>query len=86
MTLHIDEKRERYVLDRLKREGRHGTVQHIAPDTFVYTVELFDTGEMMAWVKSYTGRILSIEGTNQQAIDSFYRDMERLQSLYGGDA
>jgi hypothetical protein len=85
MKLHIDEEKEGYVLERLKREGRGGEISHVGKDTYFYTKELFDATEMMAWVKSFTGRILSLEGTNREAIDYFYRDMERMSKMYGGD-
>lgn len=85
MKLHIDEEKEGYVLERLEREGRGGEIRHVDKDTYLYTRELFDATEMMAWVKSFTGRILSLEGANREVIASFYRDMERMAALYGGD-
>lgn len=86
MKLRIDEEKEGYVLERLKREGRMGTVSHIDKDTYLYTACLLDISETMAWVKSFTGRILSLEGTDQKAIDFFYRDMERMATMYGGES
>lgn len=85
MKLRIDEENEKYLIERLKREGRGGEILHVEKDTFLYTKELYDTTEMMAWVKSFTGRILSLEGTNREAIGYFYRDMERMSSMYGGE-
>ena len=84
MKLRIDEVKEKYVLDRLKREGRGGEVLHVGKDTFLYTKELYDTNEMLAWVKSFTGRILSLEGINREAVDKFYQDMARMAEMYGG--
>ncbi len=85
MKLHIDEKKEGYVLERLKREGRSGEIHHVGQDIYLYTVELFDTSEMMAWVKTFTGRIISLEGTSQEVVNCFYKDMERMAALYEGD-
>jgi predicted DNA-binding transcriptional regulator YafY len=85
MTLYIDEEKEKYVLERLRREGRGGKIERIEQDTFLYTATLYDITEMMAWIKSFTGRILSLEGSNREAIDYFYRDMERMAALYGGE-
>lgn len=84
MTLFIDEKRESYVLQRLKREGRGGIVEKVEENVFRYTANVTDTGEMMGWVKTFTGRILSLEGDNRGAIARFYEDMRRMQRLYGG--
>jgi len=73
------------VLERLRREGRGGLIERLGKDVYLYTKELHDVTEMMAWVKSFTGRILSLEGTNKEAVDHFYRDMDRMAALYGGD-
>jgi hypothetical protein len=86
MTLFINEETERYVLDRLEREGRSGVVTRLEQNIYQYSIELFDTNEMMAWIKTFTGRIISLEGTNQVAIKLFYNDMARLQQMYGGNA
>ena len=85
MKLRIDEEKEKYVLERLKREGRGGEIHHVDKDTFQYTNELFDTNEMLAWVKSFTGRILSLEGTSRETVDKFYQDMARMAAMYGGE-
>ena len=86
MKVFVDEENEGFVLDRLQREGRGGEVSRVDKDTWLYTIELFDVAEMMAWVKSFTGRIISLESTNQEAVDFFYRDMERMAAMYGGVA
>ena len=82
MTLRIDEQREGYVLSRLKREGRGGTVEKIEENTFQYFIELFDTGEIMSWVKSFTGRILALEGSDAATLYRFHHDMRRMQKHY----
>jgi hypothetical protein len=86
MTLLINEETERYVLDRIEREGRGGVVTRLEQNVYQYSIELFDTNEMMAWIKSFVGRIISLEGTNQSAIKLFINDMTRMQRIYGGDA
>ena len=40
---------------------------------------------MMAWVKTFTGRIISLEGTSKEVIKCFYEDMERMSAMYEGD-
>lgn len=82
MVIHIEEHREQYILDRLKREGRNGTISKINDNTYEYSVQVFDSNEMMNWVKTYIGRIISIEGTNQQVINKFYHDINRMKRLY----
>ena len=81
MDLYIDEETELFVLHRLQREKRHGQIEKIAENHYRYTIQVTNAGELMAWVKSFTGRILRISSSNPQ-VYQFYNDMERLQSMY----
>lgn len=84
MTLFIDERNEGYVLNRLAREGRGGQIKRMGQNQFCYSIEVSDSNELMSWVKTFTGRIISLMGDNQQVIDRFYQDMVRMAKLYGG--
>lgn len=86
MTLAIDEETEPYVLDRLRREGRGGTVRRLGQNRFRFSVEVTDSCELMGWVKTFTGRILSVEGDSPAVVSRFYRDMERMAALYREEA
>ena len=52
---------EQYLLNRLQREGKNGHITRIAPNTFVYETDVFDANEMLPWIRTFTGRILSLE-------------------------
>ncbi len=82
MLLHIDEEREQFILDRIKREGRGGSITKINPNVFSYKVETYDSQELMPWVKSFIGRIIKLSGDNKLVINRFYHDMEELEKLY----
>lgn len=82
MKLHIDEQREEYVLERLKREGRGGEILKVCENTFLYTGNFFDTNEMLAWVKSFTGRILDLQCSNEAALQKVTLDLERMYQMY----
>lgn len=82
MILRIDEQREQYMLDRLKREGRNGTITRVSDNTYSYSTQVFDTNEMMPWVKTFIGRIIFIEGTNKQVINKFHQDIGRMKRMY----
>ncbi len=83
MVLHIDEREEKYVLERLTREGRHGTVNRIAENTFEFVVDVPDTLEMVPWLRTFIGRIISIEGTETGVIAQFKRDIMAMGRLAG---
>lgn len=84
MILHI-EHHESYILDRVIREGRFGTVKKIDDETYEYGIDVYDCMEMMPWIRTFIGRILSLEGTNKQMIDLFYDDLNKMNALYGGE-
>ena len=82
MTLRINEKTEGFVLERLEREKRCGNIRKIDNDLFEYTSEVFDINEMMSWVKTFIGRIVSVESTNKRITDKLYRDIARMKRIY----
>lgn len=82
LTLHIDENNETFILERLHREGKGGIIQHIGENTFTYEKEVFDGNEMMPWIKTFTGRILSFESNNTSLQHKFYRDMQTMITMY----
>ena len=82
MKLHVDESREQYILDRIKREGQGGNVTKVEENTFLYTKEVLDTNDMIPWMRTFTGRILGLEGTNESVINRFYEDMKEMARMY----
>ena len=60
-------------------------VEQVEPGLWRCTRYVYDTGEMMNWVKTFIGRIVSLEGDNQRVIDRFYDDIRRMAELYGGE-
>jgi hypothetical protein len=87
MKLHIDEKREQYIIHRILREGQGGELTCLGTNTFLYTKEMFDSSDMSPWIKTFTGRILALEGTNELVIKRFYNDMNQMAEMYsiGGE-
>lgn len=82
LRLSIDEEKEPYVLKRLYREGKGGEILKIREHEYLYTGAFFDTNELLSWVKSFTGRILDIQGTCEPAILKVTRDWERMYQMY----
>jgi len=84
IKLYIDEENEGYIIKRIDREGRGGKLEKVDKNTFIYSKEIFDTNEIMSWVKSFTGRIISIEGASEFVTNKFYDDMKRMKDMYLG--
>lgn len=85
LTLKIDEISEDFIIERLQREKRNGTLEKIGDNRFVLTIDVFDPNEVMHWAKSFIGRIISIEGGNKNIRERFYRDIIRMNKMYGRD-
>ena len=83
MTLRIMEPYELYILQRLEMEGRGGTITRISDNTYTYEIKVFDGNEMMPWVKTFIGRIISFESDNEYLQTKFQRDMEQMIRMYG---
>lgn len=84
LTISADEEREKYIIDRLEREKRCGTLEKVGENLLCLTYDVFDAGEMMHWVKSFIGRIVGIECDNEAVADKFARDISRMYRIYCG--
>lgn len=82
LTLHINEMSEHHILNRLKREGKGGVIQRTAPDTFTYEIDVFDANEMLPWIRTFIGRVISIESDCPQLAARFQRDFQTMYHMY----
>lgn len=82
MTLKITEPSEHYIVDRIQREGRGGTVTKIKENIYQYETEVFDCNEMLPWIRTFTGRILSLKCTDELVEKRFYQDLQTMYGMY----
>ena len=82
MTPYINEKTENFVIKRLEREGRGGHIEKIDENIFKYSVDIYDTNELTTWIKTFTGRIIKLEGDNKRVIQLFYDDIKTMTQMY----
>ncbi len=82
MTLQVLEPEEHYIVERLIREGRGGTVTRTAQDAYTYEISVFDCNEMLPWIRTFIGRILSLECTAKSVEQKFYRDLQTQYQTY----
>lgn len=82
MEIVLDEKSESYILGRLEREGRGGSLKRLEPGVYEYTRLCLDAAELLPWVKSFTGRIRSFSCTNRSVEQRFMDDMNLMKSWY----
>lgn len=82
MKIYVDEKREMYIVNRLEREGRGGVVTRLCENEYLYEGSFFDTNEASPWIKTFIGRILSLECSNPIIKQRFYRDIHKMAQMY----
>lgn len=85
MTVHVS-KGEEYIVQRLEREKRCGTVYALDNHTYSFTADVYDAAEMLPWIRTFIGRIIGLSCSNQSVINTFYADLSAMQSMYGGDS
>ena len=84
MTLHF-EADERFIIDRLEREKRSGRVEIIDEHTCKFIADVYDANELMPWLRTFIGRIEKLECSNKSVEELFYKDLDEMCRMYGGD-
>ena len=84
MTVYVHEK-EPFIVGRLEREKRNGTVEKISRHYYRYSADVYDPMEMMPWIRTFIGRIVVLKCSVLAVEKRFYEDMEVMYALYGGD-
>ena len=84
MTIRVDEG-EGHIPQRLEREKRNGRVQQIDENTYLFSADVYDAAEMLPWLRTFIGRIIKLECSNQSVVDTFYADLDAMIRMYGGD-
>lgn len=74
---------EPYILDRLMRERRVGRVERVDAQTYRFTAEVCDTGEMIPWIRSFIGRITAMTLSKRTAEERFKNDLRAMYRMYG---
>ncbi len=84
MTLHFEDN-EQHIPRRLEREKRIGHVEMIDQNTCKYIADTYDASEMLPWIRTFIGRIEKLECSDQSVVERFYKDLQQMLDLYGGE-
>lgn len=74
---------EEYIVARIRREGRQGRLRQAGEDAYLYEIEAFDLSEMIPFLRTFVGRILSMESTDKEFEARFAQDVRDMYALYG---
>lgn len=76
---------EQHIVRRMEREKRCGTVEMIDEHHYRYTADVFDTNEMLPWIRTYISRITRMNFSNRTAENRFKDDIREMYRIYGID-
>ena len=76
---------EPFIVDRLQREKRNGAITQLNEETWLFSTDVYDAREMLPWIRTFTGRIVSLECSDSDVIKRVYDDLEDMYSMYGAE-
>ena len=81
-TVKINDKEE-HIVRRLEREKRIGKVEKMDEHTYRFTAEVYDTGELLPWIRTFICRIVQMNFSNRTQENKFKEDLEAMYCMYG---
>ena len=84
MSIHA-ETSEPFILQRLIREKRNGTVTVLDDHTYLYQTDTYDAMEMLPLIRTFIGRIVRLECSNTRMMERYCQDLDAIAALYGGE-
>lgn len=81
LTLFIDEQKEDFIINRILREGRGGSLVRLSNNIYQYSKYLYDINEASPWIKTFIGRIIKFEGP-KWVEHKFDNDLLLMAKLY----
>jgi hypothetical protein len=76
---------EDYLVQRLEREKRSGRIEKVNDYTYKFVADVYDATEMLPWIRTFIGRIVSLDCSNHHLTETFYSDLAAMEQMYGGD-
>ena len=76
---------EQYIINRINNEMRCGELTQIDSqnDLYRFYAQVFDSREMIPWIRTLICRIVKINFSNTIIQEEFEADLRRLYSIYG---
>ncbi len=74
---------EKHIIGRLNREKRIGRVEKIDNNTYRFIADVYDTNELIPWLRTFICRITELKCSNKAVEKQFKKDIEELYCIYG---
>ena len=77
------EEDEQFIVKRLEREKRVGTVEKLDEHTYRFSADVYDASELNPWIRTFICRITEYHCSNRMAEIRFKRDLAQMYHMYG---
>ena len=81
-TVKVEED-EDYIVKRLYREKRIGTVERLDEHTYRFSADVYDSSEMIPWIRTFICRIVKLNFSNRSVENQFKKDLRAMYGMYG---
>ena len=76
-------KGEEYIVSRLEREKRCGKVTKLDEETYRFSADLYDSYELVPWIRTFFGRIKRLKCSNKTVSNQIKFDIVKMSKQYG---
>lgn len=81
-TVRIEEGEE-HIVRRLQREKRIGRVERIDDYTYRFAADVYETSELIPWIRTFICRIVKLNFSNRTIENKFKQDIREMYEMYG---
>ena len=81
--IHFEED-EKFILQRLEREKRCGTVTLLDNNNAQFDADVFDPQEIIPWARTFICRITFFDCSDKSVARRFYGDIRKMKQMYDG--
>lgn len=81
----VADQNEDFIVRRLEREKRVGTVTQVDQNTWQFCADLYDLSEIVPWIRTFICRIKEINFSDEQLQKQFLADLRQIYDEYCGE-
>lgn len=74
---------EEYIVQRLEREKRCGRVEQVDEMHYRYVADVYDTTEMIPWIRTFISRITKMNFSDRTVENRFKANIQAMYRMYG---
>jgi predicted DNA-binding transcriptional regulator YafY len=82
LKFHLNPENEAAILQRVRREGRHGAFKKIGEYCWLYQIQVKDSREMKPWIRSFTGYVEVMPSDQHHLRSDMQAEQKELSAYY----